>query len=113
MFGVLLNYLVPDEIFGGLLAMVAWLVLWVWVSITHSHLFYRRGLPHLWQRRGAFRLWGSPYTNWAILVVIGCTAVALALNEGTRITFYVLVSWLFALTTAHYFTAHSRTTEGK
>jgi L-asparagine transporter-like permease len=33
MLGVVLNYLIPDKIFGYLLSAAVWIVLWVWTAI--------------------------------------------------------------------------------
>ncbi len=100
--GVVLNYLLPDKIFVYLLTMVAWLLLWVWVSIVLSHLNYQRAASKEPGGRGSFRLPGSPYTNWAVLSVIGLVAILLAVNGGTRITFYILASWVGILIAAYY-----------
>jgi amino acid transporter, AAT family len=103
MLGVVLNYLIPDKILGYLLSMVAWLLLWAWSSIALSHLFYRRSESKNKSTGVSFRMPGSPYTNWAILLVIGVVAVMLAAYGSTRMTFYILVSWLVLLAAAYYF----------
>jgi AAT family amino acid transporter len=88
--------------------MVAWLLLWAWSSIVLSHLFYRRHVSKNKSTRVNFRMPGSPYTNWAILLVIGVVAVMLAVYGSTRITFYILVSWLGLLTASYYFNSSRR-----
>jgi AAT family amino acid transporter len=108
MFGVVLNYLFPEKILGYLLTMVAWLLLWAWSAIALSHLFYRRSLSKEKSSRVNFRMPGSPYTNWAILLVIGLVAVMLAAYGSTRITFYILVSWLGLLTVSYYVNSSRR-----
>ncbi len=40
--GVLMNYLIPDRIFGYLMAAVSALLLWTWGVIVACHLVYRR-----------------------------------------------------------------------
>jgi amino acid transporter, AAT family len=106
--GVVLNYLFPDKILGYLLTMVAWLLLWAWSSIVLSHLLYRRSVSKKKSTRVNFRMPGSPYTNWAVLLVIGVVAVMLAVYGSTRITFYILVSWLGLLTASYYFNSSRR-----
>jgi AAT family amino acid transporter len=100
--GVLLNYFIPDTIFSYALSMVAWLTLWFWASIVLSHLFYRRSVPKERSGIGPFQLPGSPYTNWAVLLVLGLVAVLFALNSGTRVTFYFLLAWMTVLIVAYY-----------
>ena len=105
MLGVVLNYLIPDKILGYLLTMVAWLLLWAWSAITLSHLFHRRAVSKNSSADMSFRMPGSPYTNWMILLVIGVVAIMLAVYGSTRITFYILLSWVALLTAAYYFNA--------
>jgi AAT family amino acid transporter/D-serine/D-alanine/glycine transporter len=100
--GVFLNYLIPDQVFMYTLSMIAWLILLVWSLIALSHIFYRRSVPEEQWKRVTFRLPGAPYTNWLILSVIGVAAVMLALNGGSRMTFYLLLSWFGLLVAAYY-----------
>ena len=110
MFGVVLNYLIPDKILGYLLTMVAWLLLWAWSSIALSHLFHRRAVARDKSQHVIFRMPGSPYTNWAILLVMAVIAVMIAAYGSSLITFYLLLSWIVSLTIAYYFNP-SRTTQ--
>jgi amino acid transporter, AAT family len=111
MFGVVLNYLIPDKILGYLLTMVAWLLLWVWSSIALSHLFYRRAAARDNSRHVIFRMPGSPYTNWAILLVMGVVAVMIAANGSSLITLYLLLSWIASLTLSYYYNRSRRLSE--
>jgi AAT family amino acid transporter/D-serine/D-alanine/glycine transporter len=111
MFGVVLNYLIPDKILGYLLTMVAWLLLWAWSSIALSHLFHRRAVAKDSSRHVNFRMPGSPYTNWAILLVMGVIAVMIAAYGSSPITFYLLLSWIVSLTIAYYFNPSRRPSE--
>lgn len=110
MFGVVLNYLIPDKILGYLLTMVAWLLLWAWSAISLSHLFHPRAVSKS-NFTSTFRMPGSPYTNWAILLVIGVVAIMIAAYGSTRITFYILLSWLGVLTAAYHLTSSRRCKE--
>jgi amino acid transporter, AAT family len=111
MFGVVLNYLIPDKILGYLLTMVAWLLLWAWSSIALSHLLYRRAETKNKVRHANFRMPGSPYTNWAILLLMGVTAIMIAAYGSSPITFYLLLLWIVLLTVAHYFNPSRRLSE--
>ena len=108
MLGVVLNYLFPEKILGYLLTMVAWLLLWAWSAIALSHLLYRRSVSNERPSPVNFRMPGSPYTNWAILLVIAVVAITLAVYGSSRITFYILVSWLGLLTASYYFNSSLR-----
>jgi AAT family amino acid transporter/D-serine/D-alanine/glycine transporter len=103
MFGVVFNYLIPDKIFGYLLSAVAWIALWVWTSIMLCHFNYWRTHSNGSTPRGStFRLPGAPHTNWAIILVIGVIALLIAINGTTRITFYIMASWLVILVAAYH-----------
>jgi AAT family amino acid transporter/D-serine/D-alanine/glycine transporter len=102
MFGVVFNYLIPDEIFGYLLSAVAWITLWMWTSIMLSHFSYWRTISKVSHERVSFRLQGAPYTNWIVILAIGAIALLIAINGTTRITFYITASWLVILVAAYY-----------
>jgi AAT family amino acid transporter len=57
-----------------------------------------------------FRLPGAPYTNWAIILAIGVIAVQIATNGTTRITFYVIASWLGILIVAYDVKSYEQST---
>jgi hypothetical protein len=102
MVGVVLNYLIPDKIFSYLLSTAVWITLWVWTAIMISHLNYWRTLSRGSATRGSFRLPGAPYTNWAIILLIGVVALLIVTNGTTRVTFYVITVWLGILVMAYY-----------
>lgn len=110
MLGVVFNYLAPDKIFGYLLSSVAWIVLWVWTTIMLCHFNYWRALSKGSAPRVNFRLPGAPYTNWAIILAIGVIAVLIATNGATRITFYVIASWLGILIVAYDVKSYEQST---
>lgn len=102
MLGVVLNYFIPDRIFGYLLSAAAWIALWMWTSIMLSHFNYWRTISSDLRARVNFRLPGAPYTNWVVILALGGIAVLIAINGTTRITFYIIASWLVLLTAAFY-----------
>lgn len=102
MLGVVLNYLIPEKIFGYLLSTIVWIVLWVWAAITLSHFNYRRTIATESPRTENFRLPGAPYTNWAIISLIGVVALLTLTNGASRITFYIIMSWLGTLVAAYH-----------
>jgi AAT family amino acid transporter len=102
MLGVVLNYFIPDKIFGYLLSAASWIALWMWTSIMLSHFGYWRRLSDSSQARVRFRLPGAPYTNWIVILAIGVIALLIATHGTTRITFYIIASWLAILVAAYY-----------
>ena len=102
MLGVVLNYLIPDKIFGYLLSAAVWIVLWVWTAIMLCHLNYRKTLSKGATSPVNYRLPGAPYTNWVIILLIGVVGLLIATNGQTRVTFYVILLWLGTLIAAYY-----------
>jgi AAT family amino acid transporter/D-serine/D-alanine/glycine transporter len=102
MIGVLLNYLIPGQIFSYALTAVAWLMLGYWGVIALSHLNYVREKSRNKLGRGAFQLPGSPYANWFILAMILLVAVSFAINGNTRHVLYILGVWIGSLIAAYY-----------
>jgi AAT family amino acid transporter len=106
----LLNYLIPDKIFGYLLSACVWSALWVWTAIMLCHFNYWRAHSKGSTSRVSFRLPGAPYTNWAIIQLIGVIAMLIATSGTTRVTFYVITLWLAILVTAYYAKGSTRPT---
>src|SRR5690349_1501547 len=65
--GVLLNYLMPQQVFGYVISMVLVVQLWTWGMIIAAHLGYRRAVRAGRATAVAFRMPAAPYTNWLVL----------------------------------------------
>jgi AAT family amino acid transporter/D-serine/D-alanine/glycine transporter len=95
--GVLLNYLLPAEIFTYAITGVLAFLLWTWAIIIVSHLAYRRAVRAGTKPAVAFRLPGAPVTNWIVLGFIVTIIVLMASSPDTRIAFYTAAAWFAAL----------------
>ena len=111
--GVVLNYVAPNQVFGYLLSAVSWIVLWVWTTIMICHFNYWQEMSKSSAQRVKYRLPGAPYTNIAIVLSIAAIAVLIATNGATRVTFYVIGSWLAILTAAYYARSLDRSPTGE
>ena len=105
--GVLLNYLIPDRIFGYLMAAVSALLLWTWGVIVGCHLVYRRKVARGEATAVTFRLPGYPFSNWLVLGFIAIVAVLLAINQDTRLVYYSAGAWFALLLIADAFVARA------
>jgi amino acid transporter, AAT family len=97
MTGVVLNYVVPEQVFVYVTSISLVGSLWTWALIVIAHLGYRKmvaagGLPP-----GAHRMPGSPYTNWLVLAFLILVAMLLNLDKGTRIALYLAPIWVILL----------------
>lgn len=93
LFGVLLNYIMPEKIFGYLMMGVLMMLLWIWSVIIISHLIYRRKNP----RRLLFRLPLFPFSSYFVLFCILSLFLILAYSTDTRDAVYVSAGWFSIL----------------
>ena len=67
--------------------------LWTWALIVIAHLGYRKAVAAGEARPVAYRMPGSPYTNWLVVAFLVLVAAFLGLSEGTRVALYVAPVW--------------------
>jgi AAT family amino acid transporter len=91
------NYVIPDQIFGYLMAAVAALLMWTWAVIMLCHLAYRRKVARGEAQAVGFRLPLAPYSNYLVLLFFGAVAVLLALNGESRAAYYTTACWFAIL----------------
>lgn len=101
LFGVVLNYLMPEKVFVYVTSVALIGILWTWGMIILAHLGYRRSVARGQAPAVSFRMPGAPYTNWLVLAFLAMVAVFLSFDEGTRIALYVAPVW-FALLAIGY-----------
>jgi L-asparagine transporter-like permease len=96
-FGVVLNYLVPERIFGMMMSILSFNTVWTWSMVLIAHLSFRR-------RHGktAFPLRGWPFTSLLCLAFFLFVVVMLGYNPDTRVALYVGAAWVALLTVAYY-----------
>ena len=105
LFGVILNYLIPDSklflyiysasVFPG---MVAWFVL------AYSQKNFRKAWGEKTMAEHPFKSPLYPYANWFCLVFLGLVTVGMWVNPDTRMS--LIAGWIFIIiVTAGYFLA--------
>lgn len=97
MVGVLLNYLVPERIFGMIMSILAFNTVWTWGMVLVAHWRFRRQqtapLP--------FRLRLFPLSSVVCLAFLAFVLVMLGYSADTRVALYVGVVWIALLTVAY------------
>ncbi|KRE88403.1 amino acid permease [Frateuria sp. Soil773] len=97
MVGVLLNYLVPERIFGMIMSILAFNTVWTWGMVLVAHWRFRRKqatpLP--------FRLRLFPLSSVVCLAFLAFVLVMLGYSADTRVALYVGVAWLGLLSLAY------------
>lgn len=95
--GVLMNYLVPERIFGMIMSILAFNTVWTWGTVLVAHWRFRRQraepLP--------FRLRVWPFSSVLALAFLAFVLVMLGYSPDTRVALYVGVAWVVLLTVAY------------
>ena len=94
--GVLLNYVVPGEVFAWVTSISLIGTLWTWIIIMYSHTKYRSAVAQGRVRAVGYRMPGAPVSNWAVIIFLLIVAAMFSLDAGTRVALYVAPFW-FAL----------------
>jgi AAT family amino acid transporter len=93
---VILNYLVPKEVFTWVTSITLIGTLWTWGIILVSHRNYRRAVQAGRVPAAPFRMPGAPLANWAVLAFLLAVTALLWPDPDTRVALYVAPVW-FAL----------------
>ncbi|RBJ83255.1 amino acid permease [Pseudomonas sp. MWU12-2534b] len=102
LFGVLLNYLVPEELFLVFASLVTFSVVWVWLMILLSQMAMRRSMtPEEIAALGFPVPFGAAGQVCAVLFMLFIFGVLGAFAQ-TRLALYVGVGWLALLSLAYW-----------
>jgi GABA permease len=82
---VVANYLVPDRVFGFLLATSGGIALLVYLVIAISQMRMRKILEAEGKARMGLRMWCYPWLTWAVILFI-CTTLVMMLLSATHRT---------------------------
>ncbi|MBX8522227.1 amino acid permease [Pseudomonas cichorii] len=97
---VLINYLMPEQAFKLLMALVVAALVLNWVIITITHLKFRSAKRQA-NETTLFKSWGYPATNYICLAFLFGILVIMLFTPGISISVYMLPVWLIALGTAY------------
>jgi amino acid transporter, AAT family len=97
MVGVLLNYLLPERIFGMMMSILAFNTVWTWGMVLVAHWRFRRQQTSAL----AFQLRWWPLSSVVCLAFLAFVLVMLGYSPDTRVALYVGVAWVLLLTIAY------------
>ncbi|TCP21176.1 D-serine/D-alanine/glycine:proton symporter (AAT family) [Scopulibacillus darangshiensis] len=100
--GVLLNYLLPDEVFTLVTSIATICFIWVWGVILYSHIRFRKTMPEE-AKKNPFRMPLAPAINWIVLVFFAVVIVILGFAADTRVALFVTPVWFLILVIAYQF----------
>lgn len=95
--GVVLNYVVPEEVFIWVTSIVLIGALWTWIIIMVSHLNYRRAIAAGQAQAVSYRMPGAPVMNYLVIGFLIFVAAMLWLDKDTRVALYVAPVWFAVL----------------
>ncbi|UDL97627.1 amino acid permease [Streptomyces longhuiensis] len=102
LFGVLLNYLMPERVFLVIASIATFATVWVWLMILLSQVSARRRMSA--QEVAALKypapFW--PYGQIITITFMVCVVVLLAFSDSTRIALVVGGVWLALMTCVYY-----------
>jgi len=95
--GVVLNYVVPEQVFTWVTSISLIGALWTWSIIMIAHRGYRKAVAAGQARAVAFRMPGAPYMNWVVVGFMVAVGALLAIDPSTRVALYVAPVWFGVL----------------
>ena len=95
--GVLLNFIVPEEVFVWVTSIALIGTLWTWGIIMFAHKNYRRAVLRGQAQAVSYRMPGAPIANWLIVVALALVMAMLWLDPATRVALYVAPIWFAVL----------------
>ena len=102
--GVVLNYLVPEQVFVWVTSIALIGSLWTWSIIMVAHLGYRRQVAAGKVKAVHFRMPGGPFMNYAVIAFMLAVAALLSIDPGTRVALYIAPLWFIGLWIGYRFT---------
>ena len=93
---VVINYLMPREAFGLLMALVVASLVINWGIISITHLKFRKAKAAQGHET-FYKSLGYPLTNYLCLAFLAFILGVMAMSEGTRISVALIPVWLFVL----------------
>ncbi|MBP2627420.1 MAG: amino acid permease-associated region [Firmicutes bacterium] len=100
--GVILNYLVPAQVFTYVTSVATFGALWIWGVILMIQLKYREGLTAEEIKEIKYPMPHSPVSNWVSLLFLVFVVVVMYFDADTRVALYIAPIW-FGLITASYY----------
>lgn len=99
--GVVLNYLIPENVFMIIASIATFATVWVWLMILLSQVAMRRKLSMAEIKALDFPVWGWPYAPAFAIGFMVFILVMMGYFPDSRPAIYVGITWLVLLTIAY------------
>ncbi|OAT86740.1 amino acid permease [Desulfotomaculum copahuensis] len=111
--GVVLNYLVPAQVFIYVTSVATLGAIFVWGLILVVQMKFRKTLSPDQLAKVTYRTPGYPVANWIVLAFLAFVVVLLFFTPDTRIALYVGVIWFAVVIAAYYLLGLHRRDSGR
>lgn len=95
--GVVLNYLVPAEVFIYVTSVAAFGAMWTWCVILMTQIHFRRTLTPEQVANLKYPMPHAPYASWFSIAFMAVVMIIMSFDPGTRVAIYVAPAWLIGL----------------
>jgi histidine transporter len=92
--GVVLNAVIPEDVFLVIASIATFATVWVWVMILASHVAMKREIKHSGLPASEFPSPWWPAASVLTIAFMALVIVVLGAFEDTRIALYVGAAWL-------------------
>ncbi|WP_409339810.1 amino acid permease [Kocuria carniphila] len=96
--GVILNAVIPENVFLIIASLATFATVWVWIMILLSHLGMSRERARAGAPRSSYPLPGGRVSTYLALAFMAFVIVLLAFTPDTRIALIVGLAWLVIMT---------------
>lgn len=100
--GVILNYLVPAQVFVYVTSVATSGALWVWAIILIAQMRFRQSLTPEQVAKLKYPSLLYPMSNWATLAFLVFVVIVMAFDPDTRVALYVAPAWFGLLLACYY-----------
>ncbi len=97
LFGVLLNYLVPEKVFIWVTSIATFGAIWTWAIILVTHMRFRRSMTAAEREQLAYRMPLFPHASWLALAFLVLVVGLMAWFPDTRIALIIGPAFLLLL----------------
>lgn len=102
--GVVLNYLIPAEVFVYVTSVATFGALWIWGVILMVQINFRKTLNNEQVAALHYPMPHSPYSNWLCMAFLVFVTVVMFFNESTRVALYIAPVWFLGVIASYYLT---------
>lgn len=110
---VVLNYVMPSEIFVYITSVGSFGAMWTWFVILRTQQKFRASLTEEEKAKVKFKMPGAPYTGWLTMAFLLCVVIASAFREDTRVALFVTPIWFAVLLVGYRFVEKKKKRDGR